>query len=85
MDSRIATAESEYLVEEALTLLKMGDAERAFWRLVDAAGLIHRKCFINPLTTGTINNPTGRGFYIGEKTDAKQNTNTNQESKMSSM
>jgi hypothetical protein len=64
---RPATDEAERLTEEALKLLRQGEVERAVWRLVDAVGLIRSTCFISPSTMGFRNNPTGRGFYLGEK------------------
>lgn len=66
-DKRPATGAAEHLIEEALTRLRLdGDAEGALWRLVDAAGLLKRDCFINPLCIGTKSCPTGRGYFLGE-------------------
>lgn len=62
---RSATDEPTALVREALTALELDDPERAFWRLIDAAGLIRRDCFINPMGIGTKDQPTGRGFFLG--------------------
>ncbi len=64
--SRPSTAESERLVAEALERIQTDDPEAAIWRLIDAAGLIRRNCFVNPMGIGlTEKSPTGRGFYLG--------------------
>ena len=66
-DKRPATKEAEFLIDEALSRLRFdGDAESAFWRLIDAAGLLKRDCFINPMCIGTKSQPTGRGYFLGE-------------------
>jgi len=63
---RPSTNEAENLITEAQSRLREGEVEAALWRLVDAAGLLKEKCFINPMCIGTKATPTGRGFYIGE-------------------
>jgi hypothetical protein len=64
---RPSTNEAENLIKEAQKVLRKGEVEAALWRLVDAAGLLKEKCFINPCCMGTKYLPTGRGYYIGEK------------------
>jgi hypothetical protein len=66
-ENRPSTSEAESLINEASDRLRMGEVEAALWRLVDAAGLLKERCFINPMCIGTKNSPTGRGYYLGEK------------------
>ena len=65
-EMRPKTNYPEELAQEALTWLKLGEPEHAFRRLIDAAGLLKRDCFINPMAMGTKSNPTMTGFYLGE-------------------
>lgn len=48
----------ESLAIQSLDRVRSGDLRAAFWRLVDAAGLISRIVDVHELQ------PTGRGFYV---------------------
>jgi hypothetical protein len=64
--NRPATNYVEMVVRKALTLLEEGEAEQAFFKLIEAAGFIKEDCFINSMALGTKSNPTTSGFYLGE-------------------
>lgn len=51
------------LIDEARLLLRAGQADRALWRLVDAAGLASRAVKEKQGVAG-IDEPTGRGFLL---------------------
>ena len=61
------TVEVEKLIEDALERLRIDkNANAAFWRLIDAAGLLKSDGYVNTNAIGTKNCLTGRGFYLGE-------------------
>ena len=53
------------LIRDAEENIKRGEIGSALWRLVDAAGELSYQA--NPDAMGQEKNPTGRGFFIGER------------------
>ena len=59
------TAHIERALETVVLLLKRGEADRAAWRLADAAGMLREQLTRHKFTALVgLDEPTGRGFTL---------------------